>query len=376
MNKLYENAQKAMDESNEEQALELYEQILLEDPNSWEATYGVAWCSAFLQYKNGETGAAIMTVHDCVENIMYLIRDNIQDETEQKKAASEVASSIDSVCKILYDKSIEEWKDYGDRVISPMIDSNHPKTNAAINENNGIIHQREIAISKTYAALGFKLVEMFGDNCELGKEGISITEKGIDLIKVGTIQGGKFSREKKELIRSYKEQLANLREEVAKRRFKDYWIAHQPEKEALESEKQSLKEQVSKLYNDIQAIPGYTEMLDSLQRLEQDKSKAMSSVAKPKTGLLTFGIIAGIIGVFFTFGISIVLTIICGINLSKKKKSYKAQIVNVESEFENKIQSIYELHSREISQAEAIKKDIDPLENRIGAIDDELTRPR
>ena len=340
MENLYQNARKAREAGNVNQVLNCYKQILSNDPNSWEASFYLVYYTALQQYRNDKTGSAIATVHDCIEDVMCLIRDHIQDEAEQKNAATEVALQTDQICDILYDQAKKEWRYYGENVIRPQIGrGNNRQVDAMIDENNGMMHAREIAITKTYASLGFKVMEIFWFDSELEKTGISMIDKALELIRIGTIQGGKNSRERKELKRSYKNQVASLREEAAKRRYNAYWIVHQPEKEALEAEKKSLNDQINTLNQEISVIPENTEGYADMVELQ----KKVNNLSADKKALG-----------FFKF---------------KDKKAIQIQIDATKNE-------IAPIQARINYAIGEVKKLISPLESRIKEIDTEFAKPR
>jgi len=346
LEKLYKIARRAREDGNSVQAFKNYEQLQIEDPDNWEPAFFVAYYSAVNTLKNDNPGdsvrvsgnsvtlggnyrsgldPAINTIRNCLDSVFDLIEE-IKEVEEQNAAANAVSDYVEYFCKSLED-IINSEQQRMHQQIAIFYEQTESRWSMPLYDKNK-------NIGNTYRAEVFAIIVL-------------------------------LERRKERLV-----------EVVGKRRIDEYWDTHKEEKSALESEKKSLNEQIAKLNKDITAIPGYTEMVDSQQRLDQEKSNAISSVAKPKTGLLIFGIIAGIIGAFFTFGLSLILTIICGINLSKKNKSYKEQQANIESEYEKKFQSLKEKHSRVASDVEAIKKNIAPLENRIGAIDTELTKPR
>ena len=354
LEKLYKVARRAREDGNSVQAFKNYEQLQIEDPDNWEPAFFVAYFSAENALKNDSPGdsvriigdrvslggkyrsgldPAINTIRNSLDSVFDLIED-IKEAEDQNAAVNKVSDYVESFCKSLND----------------IIDS----------EKQRMIQQ----ISNFYNQI----------------EGVNYRMPLYDKNKE---MSNAYRTDVLAILMLLEKRKKRLEDVVGKRRFDEYWDAHKDEKYALESEKKSLNEQIARLNKDITAIPGYAEMVNNKQHIEQEKTNAMSSAAKPKTGLLTFGIIAGIIGALFTIGISIVLSIIClvlsiicGINLSKKNKSYKEQQANVESEFEKKFQSLNEKHSRVYSEVDAIKKNIAPLENRIDAIDTELTKPR
>ena len=182
-------------------------------------------------------------------------------------------------------------------------------------------------------------MEIFGDQCELGKEGISTIDEGIELIDRNPFGTRAMKREAKEIINSYKSRLEYIRKEVAKRRFNEYWDTHQSEKSNLEAEKQSLTKQIAALNKEISEIPektnGYVDMVELQKKIQNLTSE------KKALG-------------FFKF---------------KDKKAVQVQINSVENE-------IAPIQSRINSAIDEVKKRISPLESRINAIDTELTKPR
>jgi len=343
---LYKVARRAWSDGDVVRALKSYEQLLLEDPDNWEPNFYTAFFTGMNSLKDDSPGGSfksrggqvsisyeyrsgiascINRIQGCIDSVFTLI-ENIEDYDEQKATVDAVQENVEMAASHL----------------RSIIDSEHSRM------------KNEISLYlKNVQDPGWK--SLWKPNDE--NRDIYYRDVLAMTIKVA-------SRKKR------------LEEVVNKRRFDKYWEAHKNEKEGLESEKSSLNEQIAKFDKDIKAIPGYTEMVDDQQGLEQEKNNAMSSVAKPETGLLTFGIWAGIIGAFFTFGLSLVLSIICGIMRSKKKKSFQGQQSNVEAEFDKKLQSLNEKHSRVVSDVEAINKNISSLQDRVNEIDTELTKPR
>ena len=349
---LYKVARRAVEDRNYEQAFKKYEQLQMEDPDNWEPNFYTAYYSGLNSLNNSNPGSSvrisggqvsldynyrsgiapcIRTIHNCIDTVFSLIED-IQDYEEQKAAIETVNNNVMSIADIL----------------TNIIDSEHQRM---ISEISHYCDETEDNVA---------LKAMQKSTMKSKNNNVKDSYKEDVLSMVALVD----SREKR------------LEEVVGKRRFDEYWDAHKDKKVSLESEKSSLNEQITKLNKDIKAIPGYTDMVDAQQRLEQEKNNAMSSVDKPKTGLLTFGIVAGIIGAFFTFGITLVLSIICGIVSSNKKKSFRAQQADVGAEFDKKIQSLNEKHSRVVSDVEEINKNISSLQGRVNEIDTELTKPR
>jgi hypothetical protein len=87
---------------------------------------------------------------------------------------------------------------------------------------------------------------------------------------------------------------------------------------------------------------------------KQELETELSSIPMPSTGLLTFGFWAGIIGVLFTDGLSLIVTILCGIVRSNKRKGPLAQRAEVQSRYDKEIG---ELESRASDIVNQFKSD-------------------
>ena len=76
LDNLYILARRARENNNSEDAAKYYHEILLEDPNSWEAAfYGVYYTA--MKCKIGEIASAASSVSNCLESTMDLILKNV-----------------------------------------------------------------------------------------------------------------------------------------------------------------------------------------------------------------------------------------------------------------------------------------------------------
>ena len=305
---------------------------------NWKDTYEKAYGAALQQYKSGKIGKALDTMENSINSIFAIIS-GIQNEDKQEDEATEASIKIKEVLWKFHEESKSEWKVENQQALQ----YEYSVSNKMINQNNQLMSNIEIAISQTYVLLGLKLLETFANFSEIGKTGISIVDNGIKLIDSSTISPGVSGcmkrREQKELINSYKARMAHTIADTSKRRFNEYWAAHQLEKAQLETEKQSLKEQIAALNNEISTIPQNTDGYDYMIELQQK----VQSLILEKNALG-----------FFKF---------------KDKKTLKVQIDSVKSE-------IAPIQLRINSAIDEVKKRISTPENRINAIDTELTKPR
>ena len=99
---LYQIARRAKDNNDYENAAKYYEMILVQDPNSWEASFYPVYFKA-LRSTIAQIYSAGISVTNCLDTVLQLIRDNISDHNEQKLAYTEVANRVMHIAKRLYD---------------------------------------------------------------------------------------------------------------------------------------------------------------------------------------------------------------------------------------------------------------------------------
>ena len=73
MNSLYQLARRARDENNTEKAAQYYEQILPEDPNSWEAMFYSTYYAAIQKWRNDDKVSALVSLKNCIGNVIDII---------------------------------------------------------------------------------------------------------------------------------------------------------------------------------------------------------------------------------------------------------------------------------------------------------------
>lgn len=122
---LYQIARRAKENNNSENAAKYYDMILVKDPNSWEAAFYVVYFQA-MQCKIAQIQSAGISVANCINTVMQLIENNVEDKEEQKKAYTEVSTNVMVISQMLFraaknhyngidaqirDKYIQEWID-------------------------------------------------------------------------------------------------------------------------------------------------------------------------------------------------------------------------------------------------------------------------
>ena len=76
---LYQIARRAKEANNSENAHKYYDMILVKDPNSWEANFYVTYYQA-MQCKIGEISSAGISICNCEESVLDLIKSNVPKE--------------------------------------------------------------------------------------------------------------------------------------------------------------------------------------------------------------------------------------------------------------------------------------------------------
>lgn len=112
---LYELARRAKTDGNSEKAEQYYSQIITKDPSSWEANFYTTYYQS-INCKIGEIGSAAARVANCVDTVFGLIKDNVTDAEEQRKAVDEVAAKCISISTMLFDA----YKNYYDGIDSEI----------------------------------------------------------------------------------------------------------------------------------------------------------------------------------------------------------------------------------------------------------------
>lgn len=98
---LYEIARRARRDNNVENAHKYYDQILVKDPSSWEANFYTVYYQSMSTNIANIRGAAIR-VTNCEDTVLKLIKDNVNDPAEQRKAVDEVAARCIDIAGTLF----------------------------------------------------------------------------------------------------------------------------------------------------------------------------------------------------------------------------------------------------------------------------------
>jgi len=100
LNNLYQIARRSKNDNNAENAAKYYDMILIEDPTSWEATFYVVYFKA-MGCKIAHIQSAAISVNNCLDSVLGLIKDTITNEVEQEAAVNEVAIRVADISNML-----------------------------------------------------------------------------------------------------------------------------------------------------------------------------------------------------------------------------------------------------------------------------------
>lgn len=107
---LYQIARRAKDDNNSENAAKFYEMVLMKDPTSWEASFYVVYFKA-MGCKIAQIKSAGISVKNCINTVLKLIRENVPSGAEQKAAYTEVAKRVLIISDMLFKAGKKHYLD-------------------------------------------------------------------------------------------------------------------------------------------------------------------------------------------------------------------------------------------------------------------------
>jgi len=170
---LYQIARRAKKDNNAESAAKYYDMILIEDPNSWEATFYIVYFKA-MACKIANIQSAAISVNNCIDTVFGIIKENVSGEAEQEEAVNEITIRVIDISNILYNGASNHYNNIDIRVQNKFVQEYLNNAFASFN---------------TVYYLGSLLEIYFGDKkyaCELAvtawKSGVLMHNKVINLL--------------------------------------------------------------------------------------------------------------------------------------------------------------------------------------------------
>lgn len=107
---LYKLARIAKIENNVENAAKYYEQILVKDPNSWEATYYTIYYKS-MNCKLVELKKYAKNITNALPRVMSLVKTEVSDSDERKRIVEEIYSSNKLIANTFFNAATNHYKD-------------------------------------------------------------------------------------------------------------------------------------------------------------------------------------------------------------------------------------------------------------------------
>ncbi len=231
---LYQLARRAKDENNSENAAKYYEQIMLEEPDSWEASFYQTYYTA-MQCRIGQIASAANLVTACLENVFKLIKDKVTDEKAQTDALTEVTERIVRISNTLYNAALNHYNEFS-------------TTNNALTE---FTNWAQATLNTLF--VGGQEIEKNFDNYACAYT---------------LYYAGSQKADSSWMLKKYKTVFDNSIEEMKKNRKEKYWREHAEEKAALESEKALLQAQIAEHDAGKNKCPAAEKLAKSKERRE------------------------------------------------------------------------------------------------------------
>ncbi len=164
---LYELARRAKDDNDAEKAYDYYNRIAVMDPSSWEAYFYAAYYRANLG-TIGEIGSNADRLSNSVESVFNLIKKNVTNQDEQRKAVDEVSAKLKEISSSLF----RAYHDFDQKNKVPLAMEVQKQTNYVLNCSP--------TINLAYNA-GDSIIKVFGDS--YGDVAASCWKCGVELNK-------------------------------------------------------------------------------------------------------------------------------------------------------------------------------------------------
>lgn len=115
LDNLYQLARRAKDDNNSENAQKYYDQIIVKDPSSWEANFYTVYYQS-MNCKIAQIESAAIRLSNCEDTVLKLIKENIDDDVERKKAVLEMATRLMVISQMLFNAAKSHYNGIGDSI--------------------------------------------------------------------------------------------------------------------------------------------------------------------------------------------------------------------------------------------------------------------
>jgi hypothetical protein len=101
LDKALKNARRARDDSNDELAAKYYLEVIDLDPDNWEAIFYNTYFTS-MQCKIGQISSAAISINNCVDTVLKLIKNHVYEESEKETAVTEMVTRTIQISTMLY----------------------------------------------------------------------------------------------------------------------------------------------------------------------------------------------------------------------------------------------------------------------------------
>lgn len=223
---LYQIARRAKDDNNGENAAKYYDMILVKDPTSWEAAFYVVYFKA-MECKIAYIKSAAISVSNCLDSVLMLIRNHVKTPGEQAAAVAEVAMRSVLIGNMLFNGA----KNHYDGIDSDI------KSNYTQEMVDNCCASRDILYN-----CGNHIDSIFGDTAAIGALAVESWKGGMELHKKLLYYFADESLNKR-IIRSYAEKIGKYDPEYSRN------YLYTEKKQELESSISSLRASLSAAQN-------------------------------------------------------------------------------------------------------------------------------
>lgn len=109
---LYQIARRAKDDNNSENAEKYYNQIITKDPSSWEANFYTVYYQS-MNCKIAGIQSAAIRLSNCEDTVLQLIKDNVSDAEERRKAVDEIGGRLITISQMLFNAAKNHYDGIG-----------------------------------------------------------------------------------------------------------------------------------------------------------------------------------------------------------------------------------------------------------------------
>ena len=254
LNNLLTLARRARKANNIHDANKYYNEAKIEAPNNWEVIFFSGFFAA-LCCSYSDKSYNIHALANSLGDVCQLIKQTVPDSAKQTEASNEIVAYIKVLVEYQYDATREDYL------------------------NKSISYEMMIDIMASLMSLISSIAIMEGSYFENYLVSKELYEKGITLAESWkeTVSLAKIPREGLVKMRP---QITAAKEEMRKK----YWLAHAKEKEDLEHERETIKEQLAALQTEVetlnQDIWGIRDRIQELNKKKQSFGIFKSSEKK------------------------------------------------------------------------------------------------